>query len=229
MSKGSILIVDDEQPMRRLLRMYLADSGYETEEAADGETALTLLKNGTFHLVLLDVMMPVMDGWETCKKLREISNVPVIMLTARGETSDKVKGLRIGADDYITKPFEEDELLARIEACLRRSDRGVEEEEGNCLKYREIEIYLDSHDALYNGKVVNLTPKEFDLLTLMLKNRGRVFSREDLLSLIWTRVEVDDYRTVDTHVKNLREKLREVGAPAHDLIKTVWGVGYKLQ
>lgn len=229
MEKGPILIVDDEQPMRRLLRMYLADSGYETDEAADGEAALALLREGTFQLVLLDLMMPGMDGWETCKKLREFSNVPVIMLTARGETRDKVQGLRMGADDYITKPFEEEELLARIEARLRRSGLEVEEEEGNCLKYRELEVYLDSHNALYNGKSLNLTPKEFDMLTLMLRNRSRVFSREDLLSLVWTRVEIEDYRTVDTHVKNLREKLKEAGAPAHELIKTVWGVGYKLQ
>jgi two-component system response regulator ResD len=231
--KAIILIVDDEQPMRRLLSLYLRESGYITHEASSGEEAVTTIRKSQYGLVLLDVMMPGMTGWDVCTSIRKISTVPIIMLTARDETQDKVKGLRLGADDYITKPFEKEELLARVQALLRRSEmrhlERIDHQDKNLLIHRGIRLNSEKHEVFYNQQMLSLTRKEYELLYTLLKHPGQVFSRDHLLALLWKEQDIEDYRTVDTHVKNLREKLRAAGAPAHDIIKTVWGIGYKAQ
>jgi two-component system response regulator ResD len=229
--KTSILIVDDEKPMRQLLSLYLRQFGYTAEEAASGEEALNAVHRKAYQLILLDVMMPGMSGWDVCAAIRQETNVPIIMLTARDETRDKVKGLQLGADDYITKPFEKEELLARVQALLRRSkmQRAEETNDKYMLRHQGIEIDIEKYDVFYNGQRLSLTRKEYEILYILMKKPGHIFSRGDLLALIWADSSIEDYRTVDTHVKNLREKLRTAGAPAHDIIKTVWGVGYKIQ
>ncbi len=230
--KGMILLVDDEQPMRNLLALYLRSAGYQTEEVSSGEEALAALRDKSYSLVLLDLMMPGISGFRVCEQMREFSTVPVIMLTARDEVSDKVKGLTIGADDYITKPFEKEELLARVGAILRREER-LEKHTRNtgthAIAYKEITLDSENYEAFYHGQALPLTRREYELLYILVKHPGQVFSRDHLLALVWTNQNIEDYRTVDTHIKNLREKLRVAGAPAHELIKTVWGVGYKIQ
>lgn len=222
-----VLIVDDEAPMRRLLELYLKNSNYEVETVSNGDQALDIIKRGlvAFDLVLLDVMMPGMDGWEVCQRLRSFSEIPIIMLTARDQTFDKVKGLKLGADDYMTKPFEELELLARIEAMLRRSGRM--DKMGNQADHHGIMIDQSTHRVSYQGQPIDLTPKEFELLYTFLTHIDRVYSREQLLTQIWGMDYEGDIRTVDTHVKNLREKLKKHGVEVNSIIKTVWGVGYK--
>ncbi|MEW9670241.1 response regulator transcription factor [Ammoniphilus sp. 3BR4] len=219
-----LLVVDDEAPMRRLLELYLKKGQYEVQTAADGEEALILLKTGDYDLVILDIMMPGMDGWEVCQRVRTFSNLPIIMLTARDQTMEKVKGLKMGADDYLTKPFEEAELLARIEALLRRAGKSAPR---SSTHQHGITVNSDTHTVTYQGQVVELTPKEFELLYTFMNNAGRVYSRDQLLEMIWGADYVGDTRTVDSHVKNLREKLRKHGVDVEAVIKTVWGVGYK--
>ncbi|CEH30164.1 hypothetical protein AM501_11850 [Aneurinibacillus migulanus] len=229
---GVILIVDDEKPMRHLLSLYLRHAGYTVEEAASGPEALAAVQDKTYTLILLDIMMPEMSGWEVCERVRKISDIPVIMLTARDEISDKVKGLNIGADDYITKPFEKEEMLARVRALLRRKgmyEGKAERKDKSMLTYKGIVIDSETYEAFYGQNVLSLTRKEYELLNVLLKHPGQVFSRDHLLALVWVNQNIEDYRTVDTHIKNLREKLRVAGAPAHEIIKTVWGVGYKIQ
>lgn len=229
---GVILIVDDEKPMRHLLSLYLRHAGYTVEEAASGPEALAAVQDKTYTLILLDIMMPEMSGWEVCERVRKISDIPVIMLTARDEISDKVKGLNIGADDYITKPFEKEEMLARVRALLRRKgmyEGKAERKDKSMLTYKGIMIDSETYEAFYGQNVLSLTRKEYELLNVLLKHPGQVFSRDHLLALVWANQNIEDYRTVDTHIKNLREKLRVAGAPAHEIIKTVWGVGYKIQ
>ncbi|GED12941.1 response regulator transcription factor [Aneurinibacillus migulanus] len=229
---GVILIVDDEKPMRHLLSLYLRHAGYTVEEAASGPEALAAVQDKTYTLILLDIMMPEMSGWEVCERVRKISDIPVIMLTARDEISDKVKGLNIGADDYITKPFEKEEMLARVHALLRRKgmyEGKAERKDKSMLTYKGIVIDSETYEAFYGQNVLSLTRKEYELLNVLLKHPGQVFSRDHLLALVWVNQNIEDYRTVDTHIKNLREKLRVAGAPAHEIIKTVWGVGYKIQ
>ncbi len=229
---GVILIVDDEKPMRHLLSLYLRHAGYTVEEAASGPEALAAVQDKTYTLILLDIMMPEMSGWEVCERVRKISDIPVIMLTARDEISDKVKGLNIGADDYITKPFEKEEMLARVRALLRRKEMyegKAERKDKSMLTYKGIVIDSETYEAFYGQNVLSLTRKEYELLNVLLKHPGQVFSRDHLLALVWVNQNIEDYRTVDTHIKNLREKLRVAGAPAHEIIKTVWGVGYKIQ
>ncbi|MCP1353998.1 response regulator transcription factor [Aneurinibacillus migulanus] len=229
---GVILIVDDEKPMRHLLSLYLRHAGYTVEEAASGPEALAAVQDKTYTLILLDIMMPEMSGWEVCERVRKISDIPVIMLTARDEISDKVKGLNIGADDYITKPFEKEEMLARVRALLRRKgmyEGKAERKDKSMLTYKGIVIDSETYEAFYGQNVLSLTRKEYELLNVLLKHPGQVFSRDHLLAFVWVNQNIEDYRTVDTHIKNLREKLRVAGAPAHEIIKTVWGVGYKIQ
>ncbi|WP_301553472.1 response regulator transcription factor [Desulfuribacillus stibiiarsenatis] len=231
--KTRILVVDDEAPMQRLIEIYLTKNGYEIETTDSGEIAIEMLKAFTFDLVLLDVMMPKLNGWETCQKIRSFSDVPIIMLTARDQVMDKVKGLTIGADDYIVKPFEEMELLARIEAILRRTAKRTTEvkdqpdDTNQTLEHKGLRINVESYQVFYQGLEIELTPKEFQLLQTFLVNPGKVFSREKLLELIWGYDYLGDLRTVDSHVKNLREKLRSKGVPVDEILKTVWGVGYK--
>ncbi|TCS94825.1 response regulator transcription factor [Hazenella coriacea] len=227
-----ILIVDDEEPMRRLLSYHLQQAGYETEEADSGKEAILKVSQHQYQCILLDIMMPVIDGWQTCYQIREISSVPVIMLTARDHLTDKVKGLQIGADDYITKPFNKEELLARVHAVLRRNQQVLTahiESQTGVLSHRGIHLHPKQREVFFQEQLLMLTRTEYEMLHLFLKHPGRVFSREDLLALIWSDLEIEDFRTVDSHIKNLREKLRIAGALAHDIIKTIWGVGYKLQ
>ncbi|ASS90617.1 response regulator transcription factor [Aeribacillus pallidus] len=218
----TVLLVDDEKRMLDLLELYLAPKGYRCVKCESGVAAIRYLENNKADLVLLDVMMPEMDGWEMCKQIREFSNVPIIMVTARGETTDVVQGLKIGADDYITKPFDESELLARIEAVLRRSVGKQAKLEFNGLVWDEAQ-----HKVQYAGHDIFLTPKEFAILGLFLKNPNRVFSREQLIVTLWGYNANTEERTIDSHVKNIREKLRQAGFPIDQFLQTVWGVGYK--
>ncbi|MFZ5815761.1 MAG: response regulator transcription factor [Bacillota bacterium] len=220
MKRHKVLIVDDEPRMRELIRLYLA-AEFELSEAVDGLSALRQMRAVEPDLVLLDVMMPSLDGWETLKRIREESATPVIMLTARGDVPDRVQGLRMGADDYVAKPFDGRELAARIHAVLRRTSGQVEA----ALPIRRGGLLLKPAErtAEYRGRALALTPKEFDLLALLASHPGQAFPRERLLDRIWGPDYDGDARTVDSHVKNLREKLGDGAA----LIATVWGVGYR--
>ncbi|RHW37387.1 DNA-binding response regulator [Neobacillus notoginsengisoli] len=221
-----ILIVDDELEMRQLLRIYLLQESYQIDEAENGQEAFEKVKNNSYDLILLDVMMPVMDGWQTIEQIRKISNTPIILLTAKGSTKDKVTGLAAGADDYIVKPFDEEELLARVQALLRRANTPAMNEKA--LKYKGIVLDHSSREALYLGKRLNLTQTEFDLLATFIENKGIVLSREQLVSIIWGVDFMGEDRTVDSHIRNLREKLKTSGMEER-MIKTVWGIGYKLE
>ncbi|MFP3126472.1 response regulator transcription factor [Ectobacillus funiculus] len=216
-----ILLVDDEPRMLDLLSLYLIPRGYQCIKATSGQQAISLLEQKSFRLVLLDVMMPKMDGWETCRRIREFSSVPIIMVTARNQMPDIVQGLKQGADDYITKPFHEEELLARIEAILRRMH--------NHLKLEFKGLFWDElrHLASFHGKELILTPIEFSLLGLFLNNNSYVFSREQLIERIWGTESDTEDRTVDSHIRNLRDKLRKVGFPIEQHLKTVYGIGYR--
>lgn len=219
----TILLVDDETLMLDLLSLYLSPYGYKCLKSKSGMEALQLLNIEKADLVILDVMMPEMDGWTTCKKIREVSDVPIIMLTARSETVDVIKGLKYGADDYVTKPFHEPELLARIEALLRRTSTSKDQK----LFFKGLEWDEDSVELKYEHQIIPITPKEFALIGLFLKNPHRVFSRDHLLALIWGAHSQIDDRTIDSHIRNLREKLRSAGFPVDNHLFTVWGVGYK--
>ena len=221
-----ILIVEDEANIAQLLHLYLEKEGYETQIAPDGGKAVELFRSFGPDLVLLDLMLPVMDGWSVLKKIRENSKTPVIMLTAKGETEDKVSGLEQGADDYIVKPFEMKEVLARIHAVLRRS--GVEEESGEKkLSFNKLVINLDSYELLVDGQRVDTPPKELELLFHLASSPNRVFTRNQLLDEVWGFDYFGDSRTVDVHIKRLREKLE--GVSDQWRLKTVWGVGYKFE
>ncbi|GAA0385574.1 response regulator transcription factor [Paenibacillus motobuensis] len=222
-----ILVVDDEWNMRNLLRIYLIKEGFEIKEASNGMEALAMIDKHEFDLVLLDVMMPDMDGWQVLKAIRAKSDVAVLMLTARSETKDKVYGLVIGADDYLTKPFEPEELVARVFSLIRRSvitQSSVVQEQ--TLDFPDFRIMPDAREIYIHDQSVDFTPKEFDLIVTLASNQHRVYSREDLVNLIWGYDYDGDYRSVDTHVKNIREKLQRAGL-AYNPIQTVWGVGYK--
>lgn len=227
MKRSPILIVDDESPMIELLSLYLKQAGYEVKECLSGKEAISLIKNNDYLLVILDIMMSDMGGFEVCRIVREYSNVPIIMLTARNQLNDKVFGLRLGADDYITKPFEKEELLARIEVVVRREMQNNLVTDKDIITFENLVLNKVSHQVFVSEVELDLTPKEFAILQLFLMNKGRVFSRDDVLSFIWGHDFLGDYRTVDTHIKNLREKLSSVGIPGQKVIKTVWGVGYK--
>lgn len=222
-----ILLVEDEEKLARMVELELQYEGYEVEKAFDGRAGLDRALSGEFDLVLLDIMLPVMDGWSVLKKIRETDKTPVIMLTAKGETEDKVNGLEGGADDYIVKPFEMKEVLARIHAVLRRF--GVEEESGGekRLSFDKLVINLDSYELLVDGKRVDTPPKELELLFHLAASPNRVFTRNQLLDEVWGFDYFGDSRTVDVHIKRLREKLEGV-SDAWSL-KTVWGVGYKFE
>ncbi len=215
-----VLVVDDEPRMRELIRLYLA-AEFEVHEAEDGLAALRAVRAVAPDLVLLDVMMPQLDGWQTLRRIREESAVPVIMLTARGSVVDRVQGLRMGADDYVAKPFDGRELVARVQAVLRRATGQVEARVP--IRRGSLTVRPSERMAAYAGRRLALTPKEFDLLVLLAAHPSQVFSREKLLDRIWGPAYQGDARTVDAHIKNLREKLGE-GA---GMIVTVWGVGYR--
>lgn len=219
MIERRILIVDDEQEICQLVGMYLENSGYSWDEANNGETALSKINQLNYDLLILDIMMPIMDGWTLCKKIRETSNVPVIFLTAKGEEWDKVNGLKMGADDYIVKPFSPGELIARVDAVLRRTKNT----DSSVLQIGQIKINEKSRNAFVSDKPLLLTLKEYDLLLFFCKHQDHVFSREQILEKVWGFDYFGTARTVDTHIKTLRIKL---GQDA-DYISTVWGVGYK--
>lgn len=222
-----ILVVDDEKLIVKGIKFSLEQDGMNVDAAYDGEEALNLIKTGEYDLVVLDVMLPKMDGLEVCQQTRGFSQIPIIMVTARGEDLDKIMGLEYGADDYITKPFNILELKARIKAILRRSVKKVVqiEEKKNSLSIRELTLEFDSRRVFINDKEVNLTAKEFDLLELLMQNPGKVYSREKLLDLIWGFDYPGDVRTVDVHVRRLREKI-ESNPSDPKYIFTKWGVGY---
>lgn len=225
-----ILVVDDEKLIVKGIKFSLEQEGMEVDAAYDGEEAFKLAKANNYSLILLDVMLPKIDGLEVCRMIREFSNVPIIMVTAKGEDMDKIMGLEYGADDYITKPFNILELKARIKAILRRSVRSVvkEEPKTNIIKAKDLEIDLESRRCFINGKEKNLTAKEFDLLELFVKNPGKVYSRENLLNTLWGYGYPGDARSVDVHVRRLREKI-EVNPSDPQYIHTKWGVGYYFQ
>lgn len=208
--------------MLDLLALYLSPKGYACIKMSSAADAIHYLETESVDLIILDVMMPEMDGWEACKEIRKKYNIPIIMLTARNDKIDVVKGLKLGADDYISKPFDEEELIARIEAVLRRNMG-----ENDKIEFKGLVLNIDSFELSYNHKPVPLTPKEFSLLRVFLQNRNKVFTREHLLSSVWGYSVATEDRTIDSHVRNLREKLRKAGFPVDDYLTTVWGLGYK--
>ena len=221
-----ILVVDDEQLLVKGMKFNLENEGYTVETAYDGATAIDMAKTGDFDLIILDLMMPQVDGLTACMRIREFSNVPIIMLTARSEDADKIIGLESGADDYITKPFNILELTARIRALLRRANAAPQQKaQSTLLTVGGVTIDPEQRVALKDGKVVELTAKEYDLIELFVKNPRRVYSRENLMDLVWGYTYAGDYRTVDVHIRRLREKLEDdPAAPQHILTK--WGIGY---
>ena len=219
-----ILVVDDEKTLVKGMKFNLENEGYEVECAYDGAVALDLAREGRFDLIILDVMMPEMDGIEACMKIREFSNVPIIMLTAKSEDADKLMGFESGADDYLTKPFNILELKARVRALLRRA-AGVQRSQGSLLTVGKITLNTEERVAIRDGETVDLTAKEYDLIELLMRNPRRVYSRENLMNVVWGYTYAGDYRTVDVHIRRLREKLEENPAEP-DHIMTKWGVGY---
>ena len=222
-----VLIVEDDGNIAELLHLYLEKEGFETQVAGDGGKGVELFRSFQPDLVLLDIMLPVMDGWAVLKKIREHDKTPVIMLTAKGETNDKVQGLKQGADDYLTKPFEMKELLARVEAVLRRAGGEEEKVKPRRLVFDKLVIDLDSFELIVDGKRIETPPKEMELLYHLASSPNRVFTRNQLLDEVWGFDYFGDSRTVDVHVKRLREKLE--GVSDKWSLKTVWGVGYKFE
>jgi len=227
MQNQRILVVDDDKNICELIRLYLEKEGFSVTLAYDGQAALTLFKESAPAVVLLDVMLPKMDGFQVCREIRRISNIPIIMLTAKGETFDKVLGLELGADDYMVKPFDNKELVARIKAVLRRYDpKGDSEKE---IVYPNLVINQSNYELKINGNQIDVPPKELELLYFLATNPNKVFTREQLLEMVWGFDYFGDSRTVDVHVKRLREKLELAGENQNWQLKTVWGVGYKFE
>lgn len=221
MADVKILVVDDESRMRKLLHDYLSRAGFEVVEAEDGEKGLQkFYETKGLSLIILDVMMPGRNGWEVLQEIRESSDIPVIMLTAKGDEDDELHGYSLGADEYISKPFSPKILVARVEAVIRRTTGG---EETSCLEKGGIRIDESAHEVTVDGKTIDLSVKEFELLSYFMKNEGIALSREKILNNVWEYDYFGDARTIDTHVKKLRSKLGDRG----DCIKTIWGMGYK--
>ena len=219
-----ILVVDDEKTLVKGIKFNLENEGYQVECAYDGAAAVELARNNRFDLLILDVMMPEVDGLEACMRIREFSNVPIIMLTAKSEDADKLMGFECGADDYLTKPFNILELKARVRALLRRA-AGVQRMQGGVLTVGDISLNTEERTAMRDGRTVDLTAKEYDLIELLMRNPRRIYSRENLMNVVWGYAYTGDYRTVDVHIRRLREKLeRDPAEPEH--IMTKWGVGY---
>ena len=221
-----ILVVEDDGNIADLIRIYLEKDGFEVKIAGDGGIAIQMYREYAPNLVLLDVMLPVMDGWLVCSMIRKTDKTPIIMLTAKEETDDKVHGLELGADDYITKPFEVKELLARIHAVLRRTG-GEEEHKGQILSFDKLEINMDSYELIVDGKKIDTPPKEMALLYHLASSPNRVYTRNQLLDEVWGFDYLGDSRTVDVHIKRLREKLE--GVSPRWALSTLWGVGYKFE
>ena len=220
-----ILVVDDERLLVKGIKFNQENEGYQVECAYDGAAAVDLARSGNFDLIILDLMMPEIDGLEACMRIREFSNVPVIMLTARSEDTDKIIGFECGADDYITKPFNILELKARIRAMLRRASGGSQGKPSTRITAGDITLDTEQRIAIRDGESVELTAKEYDLIELLMKNPRRVYSRENLMNVVWGYSYTGDYRTVDVHIRRLREKLERNSAEP-EYILTKWGVGY---
>ena len=226
MEKTRVLIVDDDPNINQLIKLYLEKEGYETETAERGDDALNLFKKNPPQIVLLDLMLPGMDGWQVCREIRKISTIPIIMLTAKDETFDKVLGLELGADDYMTKPFDPKELIARIKAVMRRTQTAVAPERE--LAFPNLVINMSTYLVTYNGKDIEMPPKEIELLYFLAAHPNKVFTRDQLLEQVWGFDYFGDSRTVDVHIKRIREKLP--GSEDYGWqIKTVWSVGYKFE
>ncbi len=225
--KTTVLIVDDEANICELIRLYVEKEGYETIIAYDGVSAVEAFKNKKPDMILLDVMLPKKDGWQVCREIRGMSDVPIIMITAKGETFDTVLGLELGADDYMVKPFEPKELIARMKAVLRRSESRSGVEETDIIDFGDLKICKDNYEVFLDGNSIEMPPKEFELLYYLAKNKNRVFTRDQLLDEIWGYEFFGDSRTVDVHIKRIREKIE--GADRLWQLKTVWGVGYKFE
>ena len=226
MNVEKILVVDDDLNICELLRLYLSKEGYNVVIANDGVTAVTMFQEENPNLVLLDIMLPKLDGWQVCREIRKFSETPIIMLTAKGEVFDRVLGLELGADDYVVKPFDTKEIVARIKAVLRRSAASVAEEVKE-VHYDKLSINLTNYELKVNGVQIDTPPKEMELIFHLAKNPNRVFTRDQLLDEVWGYDYYGDSRTVDVHVKRLREKLE--GASDKWELRTVWGVGYKFE
>ena len=226
----NIIVCDDERDIVSALEIYLTAEGYHVLRAENGREALALANSEDAHLMLLDVMMPQMDGLETLSRLREFSNIPVILLTAKSEDTDKILGLNVGADDYIIKPFDSKELVARVKAVLRRFQPSrtipVSATAGKCVEYPDLIINQTNYSVIYQGRTVDMPPKELELLYFLASSPNQVFTREQLLDHIWGYEYIGDTRTVDVHIKRLREKIKDHASWA---ITTVWGIGYKFE
>lgn len=220
-----ILIVDDDTNICELLRLYLEKNNYQTIVANDGMTAVSMNESHKPDLILLDIMLPKLDGWQVCREIRKTSEVPIIMLTAKGETFDKILGLELGADDYIAKPFDTKEVVARVKAVLRRSNKGAGEEK--IVKFDNLTINLTNYELIVKGEQIDTPPKELELIYHLASNPNRVYTRNQLLDEVWGFDYFGDSRTVDVHVKRIREKLEGVSDEWE--LKTVWGVGYKFE
>lgn len=227
MSQSKLLVVDDDPNICELLRLYFEKEGYQVKTASDGFEGVSIFKNFDPDLVLLDIMMPRKDGWQVCREIREVSAKPIIMITAKNETFDKVLGLELGADDFIVKPFDMKELSARVKAVLRRYNAYSKKEDDEVVRFDQIEISLQKYELKLRGKAIDVPPKELELLYFLARNCNRVFTRDQLLDKVWGYDYLGDSRTIDVHVKRLREKLD--GVSDKWALKTVWGVGYKFE
>ncbi len=226
MPKAAVLIVEDDRNIADLLRIYLEKEGYRAVLAFDGQQGIDFFQSEKPDLILLDLMLPIFDGWTVCRKIRQYSNVPIIMLTAKSETEDKITGLKMGADDYITKPFEMSEVLARIEAVLRRG-KGIASTNDKRLEFDRLIIDMNSYELIVNGNKIDTPPKEMELLYFLASQPNKVFTRNQLLDEVWGFDYFGDSRTVDVHIKRLREKVNGVSEAWN--LATVWGVGYKFE
>ena len=227
--KQRILIVDDDENIAELISLYLMKECYETKIVNDGEAALKIFPDFRPNLILLDLMLPGIDGYQVCRELRTISQVPIIMLSAKGEIFDKVLGLELGADDYIIKPFDSKELVARVKAVLRRfqpTQPASSQTNGKYVEYPDLIINLTNYSVVYNGETIDMPPKELELLYFLASSPNQVFTREQLLDHIWGYEYIGDTRTVDVHIKRLREKIKDHASWA---LSTVWGIGYKFE
>lgn len=229
----TILIIEDEERIRRLLKMYLERDGFETVEASNGEDGVALAVENNYDLVILDLMLPTLDGISVCKEIRKTKSMPILMLTAKGEESDRIEGFEAGADDYVVKPFSPREVVLRVKALLKRS-QGSQLPAGNKLSsnvlvFSRLKIDNNAHRVTVNETDITLTPKEYELLYFLASHQDRVFDRETLLKEVWQYEFFGDLRTVDTHIKRLREKLGQVDETVSQMIATVWGIGYKFE
>lgn len=223
----SILVVDDEKEIRDAIEIYLRGEKYKVFKARDGIEALEILKEETIHVIILDIMMPNLDGIKTCMKIREESNIPIIMLSAKGEDSDKILGLNIGADDYVTKPFNYFELIARVKSQLRRYEKPLQENNGSVISIRDLTVYKDLKRVEVRGEEVKLTGTEFKIIELLASTPGKVFSIEEIYEKIWGEQIFKGDNTVTVHIRRIREKI-EINTKEPQYIKVVWGVGYKI-